>query len=152
MHDSSTIANLFLSLAENAGDTVTPMQLQKLVYLAHGWNLGLYGTPLIRDEVQAWQYGPVIPSLYQKTREFRSNPVKGPLSGADDRLLTPRDRDIVQQVYRIYGRRSGPELSRLTHEPGSPWDATYQPGRFGLVISNDLVEDFYSTLAQRRQR
>lgn len=35
MHDSRIIANRFLELAERNGDTLTPMQVLKLVYIAH---------------------------------------------------------------------------------------------------------------------
>src|SRR5437870_2146380 len=43
MHDSRTVANHFLRLAREKGDFLTPMQVLKLVYIAHGWMLGLYG-------------------------------------------------------------------------------------------------------------
>lgn len=147
MHDSITVANVFLELAKPTKDTLTPMQLLKLVYLAHGWMLGLYGRPLIRDEIQAWQYGPVIPHLYNAIRSFKSSPVEGPLSGIDGDSLDSEENDIVTQVYAIYGKLSGPALSRITHQQGSPWAETYAPGQFGLVISNDIIEDYYSRLA-----
>ena len=38
----------------------TPMGIVKLVYLAHGWQLGWDGEPLINEPVEAWTYGPVI--------------------------------------------------------------------------------------------
>lgn len=148
MKDSKTVANRFLELAEQAGDTLTPMQLLKLVYIAHGWMLGLNGRPLIRDEVQAWQYGPVIPRLYNAVRDFRSNPIVGRI-GAPDEVLTAAEDDIVRQTYNVYGKYSGPALSRITHASGTPWSLTYRPGAFGVVMSNDLIEDHYQRLAQR---
>jgi uncharacterized phage-associated protein len=123
------------------------MQLIKLVYLAHAWHLGLYGVPLINDEIQAWQYGPVIPRLYQAVKAFRSHPVKGPLANFDEQL-DPAAESTIMQVYDIYGQMPGPALSRLTHAPGSPWAETYIPGSFGLEISNDIIEDHYARLAQ----
>ncbi|MDK1377080.1 MULTISPECIES: type II toxin-antitoxin system antitoxin SocA domain-containing protein [unclassified Sinorhizobium] len=147
MHDSRVVANRFLQLADQAGDSLTPMQLLKLVYIAHGWMLGLYGRPLIRDEVQAWQYGPVIPRLYNATRQFRSHPVIGPLPARDDEL-DRHESSIVDQVYHIYGSMTGPALSRLTHAKNTPWDLTYVPGEFGLEISNDIIEDHYQRLAE----
>jgi uncharacterized phage-associated protein len=142
MHDSKVIANRFLTRADGRGDALTPMQLLKLVYIAHGWMLGLYGRPLIRDEIQAWQYGPVIPKLYNAVRQFRSQPVQGPIVIMDE-ALDNEEASIVDQVYDIYGSLSGPELSRMTHTTGTPWQITYQPGAFGLVISNDVIEDHY---------
>ena len=148
MKSSLTVANRFLELAEAEGDTLTPMQLIKLVYIAHGWMLGLYGRPLIKDEVQAWQYGPVIPRLYKAVKSYRSQPVEGPLAarGAGEDL-DAAEKDIVDQVFGLYGGYSGPALSRITHAPGTPWTKTYEPGSFGFTISNDLIEDHYQKLA-----
>ena len=149
MHDSATVANRFLELANEAKKTLTPMQLLKLVYIAHGWSLGLYGVPLIRHEVQAWQYGPVIPELYERIRKFKSLPVEGPVKASRRDQLSDRDLDIIRQVFVRYGDLPGPALSRITHADGTPWTLTYRPGTFGLVISNDLIEDYYFRLANR---
>ena len=147
MHDARTIANRFLHLAETAGDSVTPMQLLKLVYIAHGWNLGLTGRPLINDRVQAWQYGPVIRPLYDAIRNFKSQPVRGPLSAPANDHLSADEIGLIQEVYDLYGDLSGPALSRLTHAKGTPWDMTYEPGEFGIIIPDDLIEDHYKRLA-----
>ena len=148
MADSIAVANRFLEFAEERGDALTPMQILKLVYIAHGWMLGLYGRPLISDEIQAWQYGPVIPRLYNAMRKFRSSPVKGPLLEGGSDALDSDEESIVRQVYEIYGSMSGPALSRLTHAKGTPWAMTYEPGVFGLGISNDIIEDHYARMAQ----
>ncbi|MEM1036277.1 MAG: type II toxin-antitoxin system antitoxin SocA domain-containing protein [Pseudomonadota bacterium] len=151
MRDSAKIANRFLTLAHERNDSLTPMQLLKLVYIAHGWGLGLYGVPLIRDEVQAWQYGPVIPRLYNKTRKFKSLSVTGHLPSEEPEGLTARETDLINQVYQHYGSMSGPALSRITHAIGTPWELTYKPGSFGIVIPNDLIEDHYSRLANQNR-
>lgn len=148
MHDSRVVANRFLELAKSAGDSLTPMQLLKLVYIAHGWMLGLYGRPLIRDRVEAWQYGPVIPKLYNHIRGYRSHPVDRTIP-APNETLAPHESSIVKQVYDIYGAMTGPALSRLTHASQTPWDLTYMPDEFGIEISNDIIEDHYRRLAEK---
>lgn len=124
------------------------MQLIKLVYIAHGWMLALYHRPLIKDEVQAWQYGPVIPRLYNAVRSYKSHPVTNPIR-SDDGALDDAAESIISQTYGRYGRMSGPALSRLTHASRTPWDLAYVPGTFGLVIPNDLIEDHYAQLRAR---
>lgn len=151
MHDSKTIANHLLELGAASGNPLTPMQLLKLVYIAHGWSLGLYGRPLIKDEVQAWQYGPVIPRLYNAVKSFRDQPVSGPLGGTDGDALDRAEENLLSQVFEIYGAMSGPALSRLTHAKGTPWDKTYKPGTFGIRITNDIIEDHYQRLAAARR-
>jgi uncharacterized phage-associated protein len=150
MHDSRTIANRFLELASAKGRTLTPMQVQKLVYIAHGWQLGLAGCPLIRDEVQAWQYGPVIPRLYNALRNYGGNPVTATLSSDPGDLLGAAEDHLVCQVYDLYGGYSGSQLSQLTHAAQTPWALTYRPNSFGLRISDDLIQSHYRRLAQER--
>jgi uncharacterized phage-associated protein len=149
MHDANLIANEFLDLAAKNGDTLTPMQLLKLVYIAHGWMLGLYGVPLVADEIQAWKYGPVIPRLYECVKNFRSNPVKGPLSvtPSHDELID-LEKNLIDQVYEKYGHMNGIYLSNLTHKSGTPWALTYKEGSQGIAISNDVIEAHYSQLTQ----
>ncbi|MFM9978412.1 MAG: Panacea domain-containing protein [Sphingomonadaceae bacterium] len=151
MKSSLVVANRFLQLAEARGDSLTPMQLLKLVYIAHGWMLGLHGRPLVSDEVQAWQYGPVIPALYAKLRSYKGNSVSEPISVVNDHeVLDLVEDDIIEQVYDLYGSLSGMALSRITHAKGTPWSQIYEIGSFGRVIPIDLIEDHYRRLDKNR--
>ena len=147
MHDSRTIANRFLDLAERQGTSLTPMQLIKLVYIAHGWHLGLYGRPLVRDRIEAWQYGPVLPKLYEAVRAFRGEPVTVSLPAPLGDDLSQEEDELLRDVFRRYGPKDGIELSRLTHAPGTPWSRTYAPGSFGNVIPEAQIEAYYRHLA-----
>lgn len=147
-YDSRTIATYFLKLADERGESLTPMQLIKLVYITHGWMLGLYHRPLIRDQVEAWQYGPVIRNLYNAVRQFGG----GAVPNSDlyhGEALDEEAHDILSQVWRIYGDKSGPALSRLTHAKGTPWADVYESDSFGIPIPNDLIEDHYARKARK---
>ena len=53
-YQAVAIANAFIDIGkQNNATDLTPMKLQKLVYFAHGWNLGATGRPLINEEVEA---------------------------------------------------------------------------------------------------
>ena len=54
MVSSITVANEFISLAKKDGYYFTPMQLLKLVYIAHGWMFGFFNEPLIDDDIEAF--------------------------------------------------------------------------------------------------
>lgn len=149
MYSSVTVANRFLGHAAAAKNLLTPMQVLKLVYIAHGWSLGLTGRPLIRDDVEAWKYGPVIPTLYDTIRSYGARHIDAPLlasSGSEEALDDASER-IIRQTFEKYGAYSGPALSRLTHMPGTPWERVYD-GSFGAVIPVDLIEDHYARLKQ----
>lgn len=73
MRSALTAANRILQHAGEQGMSLTPLQLMKLTYMSHGWALGILGRPLFNDRVEAWKYGPVIPTLYHKTKEYGSS-------------------------------------------------------------------------------
>ena len=142
MYDCLLIAKTLLKLAAREDRRLTPMQLIKLVYLAHGWALGLYGRPLIKQDVEAWKYGPVIPELYQAIKQYRSSPVRE-ISCIEEEI-DERFIDVIEQVYKIYGSFTGIELSMLTHEKNSPWEITWNSGK--SIISNDLIAYYYKKM------
>lgn len=142
------VAEYILKLAKDHNSPLTPMQVLKLVYISHGWQLGLYGRPLVNESIEAWQYGPVIPSVYHRFKKFGSRfidefPASLP-SGFDH-----SETSTMDQVFDGYGKRSGISLSSLTHEPGTPWSITVEQSGIGAIISNDLIEDYYRRRAGR---
>jgi uncharacterized phage-associated protein len=48
----------------NAGDLISNMKLQKLLYYQQGFHLAYFGKPLFEEDIEAWMYGPVVPSVY----------------------------------------------------------------------------------------
>lgn len=149
MADARIVANRFLELARERGQSLTPMQLLKLVYIAHGWTLGLTGHSLIDQRVEAWQYGPVIRELYNSTRQYGGGPITAPIFTFPG-TLAPAQDDMVQQVYGLYGHLTGLALSNITHMSDTPWAKTYTPGSFGDVIDNDVIADHYRRLNAER--
>lgn len=158
-HTPEAVANYFLDLAEEDGRTLTPMQLQKLVYIAHGWSLALNGKELVSSEPQAWQWGPVYPSLYDNTKRYGSGPVYerirennwAALESIRGKIIaesfSEEEKSIIEQVYDIYGDLEAFQLSALTHNPGTPWTEIYRPGKRRAAIPNELIKKHFNELA-----
>lgn len=133
---------------------ITPMKLLKLVYIAHGYRLGLDGAPLLDEQVQAWKFGPIVESVYQAVRGYCSNPVTtvpgtgGPEAGAGGWAgqLTIRELMIISIVLDKYGQVDAVALSGATHKPGTPWSTTWAYHEQNASISNDLIEHFYRNM------
>ncbi|MEX5341049.1 MULTISPECIES: Panacea domain-containing protein [Pseudomonas] len=141
--DARAVAQQILNECRAAGDpAVTPMQLLKLVYVAHGYMLAKHGVPLISEPVEAWQYGPVVRSVYQAVRDFRSSPVSH-VPSAPAVMFDQNEQAVIQEVAKIYGRADGITLSAATHQPGTPWSVTWNNQGKNAVISNDMIEGFY---------
>ncbi len=159
-YDAGAVANWFLDL----GHPLDPMKLQKLVYFAHGWNLALTDEPLIDEPVQAWSYGPVIPSLYHEFKHHGSGTITDRATVFERRdgklwFVKPRiDSDdsfterLLQKIWELYGSLNGVRLSAITHAPNSPWTqvrAEQGEGR-NVVIPNDVIREYFQRLARRQ--
>jgi len=147
MHSCLQVANRLLQLAHGAGATLTPMQLIKLVYMCHGWMLGLYGRPLIQEQVQAWKFGPVIPELYRHLRQYGGGPVTRSLPRPEQTEFSRLEANLIEQVYMQCGGYDGVELSEMTHQIGSPWHRTWDPEVWNRPIPNEVIRAYHAKLA-----
>ena len=161
-HRPEAVANRFLELAGDEG--LTQLQIQKLVYIAHGWTLALYDQPLTRELPQAWDMGPVYLNLRKRLAHIGANNVRKKIRENDDSasiVFSNKNRgmeikadfseieaDIINQVWEIYGSLSGFKLSNLTHVNDGAWYNTYNDFGRNAEISNDLTKEHYRTLAK----
>jgi uncharacterized phage-associated protein len=160
---AKTIANEFIGMGLRNNIPITQMKLQKLVYIAHGWNLAIFNEPLINNQIQAWKHGPVIPVLYN---EFRGVGVSNITEYATDirideetfniSYIVPRvpieevnTHILIDKIWKKYGQLSGPQLSNLTHMPNTPWTETYRLNQHNLEIDNEIIRNHYSHLLTR---
>ena len=111
---SPAIANEFIRLAARERKTLTQMQIQKLVYIAHGWNLAINEAALTHDSPSAWSYGPVYRELYRALQQYGSEGVTRPIANREftpggfhaeplapaAASLSPKERNVVERVYR----------------------------------------------------
>lgn len=142
------VARYLQELADSDGQLMTPLKLMKMVYLCHGWSLGLLDRDLIREEVEAWQYGPVIPDLYHITKGFRSSPV--PVNSLPAAGLAEDQMRLIKSVYNTYKKFSGTQLSALTHKVGTPWHKTWSDGKGrNKTIPTSEIRDHFKELAER---
>jgi len=151
MSKSLAVAQYLLDRCkERHDDAVTPMQLLKLVYIAHGYMLGEHGEPLLDEPIEAWQYGPVVRSVYDAVRAYRSQPVEH-IAGARrwSGQFKVHEQNIMAEVAEKYGAVNGVRLSAATPKSGTPWSVTWERNGKNSIISNDLIEDFYDRLLKQ---
>ena len=162
-YPAKAVANYFLSKYGKHG--ITPLKIQKLVYIAHGWHMAFRGheDPLVGDEyAEAWQYGPVFPSLYHEFKhrgrlpiidlatdsDFDFNEKKPKIPKSDETT-----RNLLDRIWNVYGDYTGIELSELCHQDDSPWDKTRQEsgGKENADISDQDIANHYKKLLKRNR-
>lgn len=164
------VANFFIKKARENKQEITPMQLLKLVYIAHGWSLGILDRPLIKNEIEAWRYGPVIPDLYHEFKEYRD---KNITNYGSDIIWSPdlhkfiekvpeqiEDQDninLLDRVWDVYRKFTGWQLSAITHQDNTPWSIVWnnfgKDNNFGnATIEDDIIKDHYKKLMKDREQ
>ena len=144
------VADRIIRLSLEDETPITPMQVQKLTYFCHAWNLGLGHGPFFQDAVESWQYGPVIRALYHALKSYGSGRITQPLLEKPV-TFTELEERIVKVIWRQYGQLDGIRLSRMTHAAGSPWEQTYQKDKRSQIIHNHVIRDYYADLVEQRR-
>lgn len=142
IYDARQIANWFVARTQQDRRPMSIMTLLKLTYIAHGWHLETQNAPLFSNRIEAWQYGPVIPDVYNAFRQQGVH-VSAPVNVSEFHLA-PEDEDLLEQVYNIYGKLQPFQLSDLTHTPGGPWDIATKTGGYYAPIPNELIQQHYA--------
>lgn len=147
MYSSLYIANEFIKLAKNKNKYLTPIKILKLVYIAHGWSLGLKDKKLIAEDVMAWKYGPVIPELYREVKHYKSNNITREICVNDELKVLEDDLSLIKEVYEKYGNFTGIELSSITHKEGTPYSKTWKSTPCGVIHDSDINAYYKELLA-----
>lgn len=151
LYSSLSVARYFVERAAAEGRKLTNLELQKLVYFAHGWHLAIIGQPLIDEFVEAWDYGPVAPELYHALKPYGSGsiPKDSPLFEQCALPMEPHTTDILESVWKRYKGLTPARMVALTHQPRSPWSITKKryEGRRGADIPDSLIEKHFLVLA-----
>ena len=136
------VARYFLANqhTEDAGQRISHLKLQKLCYYAQGFALAVLNRPLFLDDIEHWQHGPVVPSLWREYRSYGSEELPIPRD-LNLKLYDAETQSLLDGMYHMYGQFSAWELRNMTHtEP--PW--ANSPG--DAPITHLALRAYFKTL------
>ena len=76
MLDAVSLANTVFQEMWDVGRVVRPMKLQKLLYYTVGFFYRDQGYYLIDESFYKWDYGPVIPEIYDLFSKYKHHPIQ----------------------------------------------------------------------------
>jgi uncharacterized phage-associated protein len=156
MTKSSTlaIANFFIRKSLKEQKPITQIKLQKLIYFAHGFYLALKEEPLVSEKIEAWQFGPVVPSVYHKFKNWGNNPIEEVLiEKTENLIINEGDIEFLNLVWHKFSSYSATQLVDLSHEKGGPWYKAIEKSKtlVGFIVPNITIRnlDIYYYFKQR---
>jgi uncharacterized phage-associated protein len=141
------IANWFVgSIDRDAGDSITHLKVQKLVYYAQAWSLVLHGEQLFAEDFQAWAHGPVAETVY---RNFEGSAWSALAPPEEMPVVSKKSEELLREILESYGGLSAKQLEALTHSE-APWivarGSLPPEARSNSVISKQDMIAYYSKL------
>jgi len=139
---------IFLASKSFVGDNkeregITNLKLQKVLYFAQAYYLANFKKPLFKESIEAWKYGPVVPSLYHKLKRYKSDSI---ITEKDESSISEEDKNILQQVWNIFGGYSTSRLVDIVHAH-TPWKESFESDN--KIISNKAIKEYYSPLLSK---
>lgn len=120
------------------------------MFIGYGWVLALIDKDLTDGEgFQAWQHGPVLPSVYHEMKRFGNNNIAEYATDYDceeNKTYIPSIQDsrtisVLTKVWNVYKGFTAWSLRNMTHKKDSPWDRTEKSGFTDIDIG--YIKDYY---------
>lgn len=141
------IANFFIDYNSHCVDeTITNLKLNKLLYFAQGYSLALYNAPLFSENIEAWQYGPVVSNVYHKFKSNNKENIANTYGNFSHDIFDSDTIELLLAVINDYGKYSSSKLIEITHEKGSPWDMVYSENA-NNIISNSSIKEYFKNVS-----
>lgn len=137
------VANFFIEVSsrENEPD-LTNLKLQKILYFAQGICLARFGIPLFEEEVEAWNYGPVVKNVYHSFKHCGAFPITI-FDSAESSNIPEETQKFLTEIWGEYAKYSASYLVEETHRPGTPWKKYYSEG-LNNVIPQEELQSFFA--------
>jgi uncharacterized phage-associated protein len=139
------VANYIIQLAnENqeeyfwCSEWITHLKLQKMLYFVQAAFLSNLNKKAFDEKIMAYQYWPVVESIYQKYKLMKRLPLDVEDWWSDD-CLSDGDKKAIKRVREIFWWYSSSRLVEMTHQH-DPWRLTNQSEE----IDVDKIKEYYT--------
>lgn len=140
------VANNFIEVSKRDEIPITPMKLQKLIYIFYKEYLKKTKKKVFDDDFRVWKYGPVVTNVYLAFKNYGANTIKDYYFDEKNKYtVVDLDKNnnfkkIFEETWDTYKHFSGLYLSELTHLEGTAWDKARE-NNIGVLRDKDIYEE-----------
>lgn len=141
MLDALTLAKYIINKCTADHCPISNLQLQKILYYIQVEFLKNKGTPIFKDDIEAWMFGPVVRSVYNKYCGFGSMKIKANYDEYYD--FGDNDKKIIDNIVEEKRVLKPWDLVDDTHADGKAWSRIYNDGRGNKeVIPKNVIQQY----------
>lgn len=123
---------------------ISNLKLQKLLYFIQAIFLCEENKACFDDEIQAWEFGPVVPRAYFEYKYFGGInifPDYIDLEKYDENKISSKHKEDINDIMDELAKFTAGDLVRITHEQ-EPWIDANKLGENTEITKESLVRYF----------
>ena len=128
---------------------ISNLKIQKILYFIQAEFLVSKNKPCFKDIIEAWDFGPVIPTVYQEFKIYGGNNI--PYYGQSYGVIFEADKELINRIIYQCNDFSASVLVEITHDQ-KPWKDVYWTNCSDLyskynkhpVITNESIKEYFS--------
>lgn len=138
MYTAKDIAKYTVNKCIEDNRPISNLQLQKVLYFCQKEYYKNTGQVLFNEDFEAWQYGPVIPSVYRMFSLFGGMKINRIVH--EDICVDSVTKRFINPIIEKYSSYAAWDLVSMTHRKGDAWDQVFQNGKGNKYpIPKDLI-------------
>ncbi len=136
MYTAIELSKYIVSKCVDEHCPISNLQLQKILYYIQKAYLQQEDMAF-PDDIEAWQFGPVVPNVYYHFCGFGAMPI----TTVYDISIDEEDAGRIDEIVERKRELKPWDLVAETHKPDGAWSRTYRDGAGNRsVISKDLIK------------
>lgn len=154
------VARFIINYSNEKEYSISNLKLQKLLYFVQAYYLSFTKShePCFEEEIEAWDFGPVVPLVYHEFKAFGGSDIPTITSyyefGSENNIwsirkvpfsqesISEENREIISSVVDKFALYSASALVALTHRQ-TPWKNAYRPHENRIITKDSIKEYFY---------
>lgn len=119
---------------ENGIDDISPLKLQKLLFLSYEKMALDVNSPLFEGSFEVWRHGPVMKNVYDYYKHYGSEIIDEDIVGTMD--LSNQNIELIKDILCEYGDISAWRLVDLTHRRDGIWHHKMSTGENSITFKD----------------
>lgn len=155
MYKVMDVARYVINRSYDIGRPVSNLKLQKILYFIQSEFLSDNGYPCFYEEIEAWDFGPVVPEVYYEFKRYGSSIITKIDSYIDfsngswnanryqftKDSISLQDRKRIDKMIDLCGQYTASQLVEITHNQ-LPWKKARQ-SPFNNIISKESILSYF---------
>lgn len=130
MYEAINLSQYIVSKCVDDNCPISNLQLQKILYYIQKAFLQQKNNAAFSDDIEAWQFGPVVPNVYYHYCGYGAMPI---LLIHENYNIRSEDETIINQIVEQKRKLNPWTMVEETHKENGAWAQTYEKGKHNVI-------------------